>query len=128
MVFCSVKKCSAKFHYICGYKNNARTNFSNNFESYCHKHNNIKRIDKNIVLKKGHVDDELCFICYDKMGPYNPVTSMYPPCCQLQWFHRDCMLQFTISAGYYTQCPIPACHKTEFRDIIKKFGIFVPDR
>lgn len=60
------------------------------------------------------------------MGPYNPVKSILPKCCKLGFIHRNCLMEYAESAGYYLKCIL--CRSTEFRSEVRKRGVFVPDR
>lgn len=60
------------------------------------------------------------------MGLYNPITSILPKCCKLGFIHRDCLIVYAKSAGYYFKCIL--CSSSDFRVEAKKRGVFVPDR
>ena len=67
------------------------------------------------------------------MGKYKATSWIVPDCCAFenlgklpQTFHRNCMMTFAWSAGYYFRCP--CCYEGSFRDEVKTKGVFVPDR
>lgn len=64
------------------------------------------------------------------MGEYNAITSI-PSCCDQGYFHKKCAQEHALTAGYLTKCPCCG-NKTskdgiEYREFIKRRGIFVPD-
>lgn len=77
--------------------------------------------------KMCHQSNELCIICQDQMGDYNPVKSIQSPCCKTNWFHKTCLQNYAQSAGYFTNCP--CCKDSDrFRAHIAQLGVFIPDR
>lgn len=127
-ILCCQQGCSRKFHYICGYKNSCITQFTGEFMSFCHEHLPVNHPSK-------HVDEQPCWICLDKIGPYNPVSSTCSICppeqetgeTEIGWYHRICLQMSAFQAGYYFKCP--NCYeKEEFTKYAKLHGIFVPMR
>ncbi|XP_058838352.1 PHD finger protein 7-like [Topomyia yanbarensis] len=127
---CNAEKCERRFHYICGYNNNCLTQFINEYSSYCHEHLPIRH-------EKLHGEDTLCWICWENMSPYNPVSSFCSSCppqesskkqsLEYTWYHRKCMQRYASESGYYFKCP--NCYESKnFSEHAKLHGIFVPMR
>lgn len=70
-----------------------------------------------------HRNETKCLFCLEIMGPH---TSITPECCKLAWIHRICLKKFALESGYNLTCPF--CCNKEFREYIRKWGIFVPDK
>lgn len=60
------------------------------------------------------------------MGEYNPITSILPKCCKRGFIHRHCLIEYANSSGYYFKCVL--CSSPDFRNEVRKRGVFVPDR
>lgn len=125
---CCETNCKRWFHYICGYKNNCLTEFMGSFASYCHEHHPIRH-------DIAHEKDYLCWICWEAMGTYNPISSIRSVCDpdnaedhepEIAWYHRECLQRFAFEAGYYFKCP--NCFDKKFADYARKHGVFVPLR
>lgn len=116
---CKYKSCKKKFHLVCGVQNGCLFQFTDAFSSYCNQHHGIKdeQVDQH----------DKCMICWDPMGTYNPITSI-PSCCNQGWFHANCMRKSTIQAGYLFSCPMCGVKNDEYSDMIRKRGIYLPDR
>lgn len=116
---CCVKSCKRNFHLICGVKNNCLFEFIDNYASYCNDHHAIE--DENPK------DPNICFICHEVLGAYNPLEWI-PSCCGNGWFHADCMRRSALSAGYFFKCPLCGYAKEEYIRSVRKRGVFVPDQ
>lgn len=104
---------------ICGFKNSCLFEFEKEFPSKCPRHHGI-------VDEYAHTEDTECYVCFQPMGPYNPVTSILPKCCKIGFIHRNCLMEYAYSAGYYLKCLL--CKNPEFRNEVRRRGVFVPDR
>ncbi|XP_059612440.1 uncharacterized protein LOC132258907 [Phlebotomus argentipes] len=120
-VACCNKKCFRFFHTVCGAKNNARYIFYNTFQSFCHRH--IDLPDD----AEPHNSEEICTICSCSMEQYHPLRSIRTPCCSSGWFHRTCLAQCALSAGYFFRCPLCNDEKV-FREFLINRNVFIPDR
>ncbi|XP_055613831.1 G2/M phase-specific E3 ubiquitin-protein ligase-like [Uranotaenia lowii] len=126
-VKCSHDKCTRWYHYSCGYKNSCVTQFADQFNSFCHEHLPFQH-------PESHGPDTLCLICWNQIGPYNPVSSFCSICepeeensvPEIIWYHRACMQRSAFASGYYFKCP--NCHDKEFVQYARLHGIFVPQR
>lgn len=113
-------KCKIYFHHVCANMNNCVSEFNDDFRSYCHDHVPFKR---EAFLKKSHSN---CWICLETLGNYHPVRTLKANCCKNGYVHRYCMRKHALSAGYQLKCIW--CPSKDFRDEIRKHGVFVPDR
>ncbi|GAB0088091.1 hypothetical protein DMENIID0001_024710 [Sergentomyia squamirostris] len=120
-IACCNLKCFRFFHTPCGAKNNARYTFHDTFQSFCHRH-----IDLPDDVEP-HAAADICNICCDEMGPYHPLRSIRTPCCSSGWFHRTCLAQSALSAGYFFRCPLCNDENT-FRQFLVNRNVFIPDR
>ena len=127
---CADKRCSVRFHFICGTRNNCVSEFLGKFLSYCHAHHKLP------TSKNPHTTQHPCGICFENMLDYNPTTSFQPACCNQKeeegteheyWYHKRCIIRGTAEAGYYTNC-IYCTNKDAYIPQIKKFGVYVPER
>lgn len=118
-IACSFPDCKFRYHLICGFREFCLFEFENLFLSKCHNHHGITH-------EFAHTKDEECRICFQPMGSYNPITSILPTCCKRGFIHRDCLIEYANSAGYYFKCIL--CSSADFRNEAKKIGVFVPDR
>lgn len=92
--------------------------FYNEFRSFCSEHNPIH-------YPLIHTETSDCYVCLDVMGKFDPFDSVLTECCKLGWFHRNCLKKFALHSGYNLKCPL--CGVDEFRETVKRLGIFVPD-
>lgn len=119
-IACCKKICRTFYHLKCGYINNVLFQFKGTFMSFCYKHYNF--IEKSRPNK-----DEICHICQEKLGRFSLVNTIKAPCCNNGWFHKWCLSEYAISAGYFFKCPL--CQDEDiFRDIIPFRGVFIPDK
>lgn len=127
---CKASDCDRYFHYICGFRKGCLTQFIGEYNSYCHEH-------LPIAQEIRHSPEQLCWICWEEMLEYNPVSSFHSICepdelsqspkVEYSWYHRDCLQKYAYEAGYYFKCP--HCHeKKEFPNYARMRGIFVPMR
>ncbi|XP_065088839.1 PHD finger protein 7-like [Ochlerotatus camptorhynchus] len=127
---CNASDCNRYFHYICGFRKGCLTQFAGEYLSYCHEH---LPIDQELR----HLPNQLCWICWEQLQAYNPVSSFHSICqpdessenpkVEYSWYHRDCLQKYAYEAGYYFKCP--HCHeKDDFPNYARMRGIFVPMR
>ncbi|XP_058452843.1 uncharacterized protein LOC131431254 isoform X2 [Malaya genurostris] len=119
-IHCCAKKCFRTFHTVCGIQSGCLSHFVDTFQSWCDKHVELQ----SDVL---HGEEDVCGICYDAMGPYNKLESIYAPCCQNGWFHRRCVAQFAQTAGYFFKCPL-CNNKDDFGRAMQLRGVFIPEK
>lgn len=121
-ISCCDKICRKAFHLPCASKQNCRFEFCGAFESFCDRHHNIEQ------PKNCHEPNDMCLICHQPMGEYNPIQSMPITCCNTgSWLHKYCLQKYAQTSGYFVKCPL--CNDVEtFRKNIRRNGVFVPDR
>ncbi|XP_015119244.1 uncharacterized protein LOC107042630 [Diachasma alloeum] len=121
---CCNTKCKKIFHLPCGLKSGSLHQFFGEFRSYCVNHRPKQKIDEKI---KAQISDQLlCYICYDNVDRNNLFETLWAPCCKKNaWFHRLCVQQLAMSAGYFFKCPL-CNNKKEFQKAMLDNGIFIP--
>ncbi|XP_011342654.1 dentin sialophosphoprotein isoform X2 [Ooceraea biroi] len=125
---CCNVKCKRIFHFPCGLKAGSLHQFFGEFKSYCINHKPKQNIDQHILKEISSIDNLLCYICYDKVNPSDHVETLWAPCCKKDaWFHRKCVQQLAMSAGYFFKCPL-CNNKKEFQKVMQENGIFVPSQ
>ncbi|XP_011881897.1 PREDICTED: uncharacterized protein LOC105569778 [Vollenhovia emeryi] len=125
---CCNSKCKCIFHFPCGLKNNSLHQFFGEFRSYCAKHRPKQQIDNEILKQTSSVDKVLCYICYDNVNTEDLMKTLWAPCCRKDaWFHRTCVQQLALSAGYFFKCPL-CNNKRDFQKTMLEHGIFVPSQ
>ncbi|XP_043670618.1 uncharacterized protein LOC122630314 isoform X1 [Vespula pensylvanica] len=125
---CCNTKCKRIFHYPCGLRAGTLHQFFGEFRSYCIKHRPKQKFDehKRNVVKEN--TDTLCYICYDNVNPKNFIGTLWAPCCKKDaWFHRKCVQQLAMNAGYFFKCPL-CNNKKEFQKAMLQHGIFIPSQ
>lgn len=132
---CHRKVCRKRFHVPCAMDNNALMKFYGGFESFCD-------IDAKKMIKRAELPapDQLCDICFDTLGKYDPVGCFQPPCCidnvkekekgKRYWMHYRCAMQGGRTLGYYFNCFAYSCGETsdEAKQGYLDCGIFLPKR
>ncbi|TGZ37682.1 DNA polymerase zeta catalytic subunit [Temnothorax longispinosus] len=125
---CCNVKCKRIFHFPCGLKAGSLHQFFGEFRSYCVNHRPKQKIDDQILKQIRSVDSVLCYICYDKINTNDFVKTLWAPCCRKDaWFHRNCVQQLALSAGYFFKCPL-CNNKKDFQKAMQEYGIFVPSQ
>ncbi|XP_063979013.1 uncharacterized protein LOC135163489 isoform X2 [Diachasmimorpha longicaudata] len=121
---CCNTKCKKIFHLPCGLKSGSLHQFFGEFRSYCVSHRPKQKIDE--VIKSQISEQLLCYICYDNVDRNNLFETLWAPCCKKNaWFHRFCVQQLAMSAGYFFKCPL-CNNKKEFQKAMLDNGIFIP--
>ncbi|KAF3429958.1 hypothetical protein E2986_01232 [Frieseomelitta varia] len=125
---CCNVKCKKIFHYPCGLRAGTLNQFFGQFRSYCIKHRPKQKIDIQVKAELAKTKEVVCCICYEEVDPYDTVGTMWAPCCKKNtWFHRKCVQQLAMSAGYFFKCPL--CNdKRSFQKAMLEFGIFIPSQ
>lgn len=119
---CFRRSCKISFHLTCGLQEGCQFEFTGEFNSYCELHHNIEQPNKI------HSENDLCTICYDEMGEYDPMNSIQLPCCTKDaWYHKMCLVKYAQTAGDVLKCPL--CNNLAvFRQSIAEHGVFIPFR
>lgn len=98
---------------------------TNIFRSFCQQHRITQAIDLAELQNSAPVQ---CAICKDDVIPSPLPTSIWAPCCKRNaWFHRGCIQDLALSAGYFFKCPL--CNNVEnFKSRMLTLGIYIPSR
>ncbi|XP_003241382.1 PHD finger protein 7 isoform X2 [Acyrthosiphon pisum] len=123
-ISCSGKKCRKVFHLPCGLKNGSMHQYFQAFKSFCFNHRVTQTVNSS-ALKKSTAQ---CAICKDAVIPSPTPTSIWAPCCKRDaWFHRDCIQDLALNAGYFFKCPL--CNDVDiFKCRMLTLGIYIPSR
>ncbi|XP_072748731.1 uncharacterized protein [Anoplolepis gracilipes] len=125
---CCNVKCKRIFHFPCGLKAGSLHQYFGEFRSYCVNHRPKQQLDQHILKQISSLDNVLCYICYDKVNPSDFVNTLWAPCCKKNaFFHRKCVQQLALSAGYFFKCPL-CNNKQDFRNAMLEYGIFIPSQ
>ncbi|CAG5126047.1 unnamed protein product, partial [Candidula unifasciata] len=123
---CCVKSCRKVFHLSCGREHGTMHQFFDSFRSYCENHRPEQKLPKK---KPGQLNPaKTCSICFCLVTSKASCDTLIPPCCQKSLFHRQCMQQYSLSAGmHYFKCPL--CNSVEeFQMEMRSYGIYIPDQ
>lgn len=140
---CCKKACRKRFHLPCAMKNHCLARFYDLYETFCDED-----AKKMIVRDELPAKDQICEICYDSLGEYNPVSCFQPPCCvqhvkekehgKTYWMHYRCVMKGARELGYYFNCFAYSCFtadakaRAEDREKAKQgyldLGIYIPKR
>ncbi|CAK9815540.1 G2/M phase-specific E3 ubiquitin-protein ligase [Anthophora quadrimaculata] len=125
---CCNTKCKKIFHYPCGLRAGTLNQFFGEFRSFCVKHRPKQKIDIQATRELASTKEVTCYICYEQVNPHDTIKTIWAPCCKKNaWFHRKCVQQLAMSAGYFFKCPL--CNdKTTFPKAMLEFGIFIPSQ
>ncbi|XP_022178090.1 PHD finger protein 7-like isoform X2 [Myzus persicae] len=124
-ISCCGAKCRKVFHLPCGLKNGSMHQYFQSFKSFCQQHRITQAIDLAELQNSAPVQ---CAICKDDVIPSPLPTSIWAPCCKRNaWFHRGCIQDLALSAGYFFKCPL--CNNVEnFKSRMLTLGIYIPSR
>ncbi|XP_025162944.1 uncharacterized protein LOC105185627 isoform X2 [Harpegnathos saltator] len=125
---CCNLKCKRIFHFPCGLKAGSLHQFFGEFKSFCVNHRPKQKIDEYVLKQISTLNDILCYICYDRANPKDLMETLWAPCCKKDaWFHRKCVQQLALSAGYFFKCPL-CNNKKDFQNAMLQHGIFIPSQ
>ncbi|KAJ8675831.1 hypothetical protein QAD02_011617 [Eretmocerus hayati] len=123
---CCNAKCKKIFHFPCGLDNGSLHQFFGEFRSYCTAHRPKQKIDDRVKKEIQKMEKILCYICYESVQPMDNNNTLWAPCCKKNaWFHRSCVQQLAMSAGYFFKCPL-CNNKREFQTAMLEYGIYIP--
>lgn len=132
---CMRKGCRMRYHVPCAMKNNCLMRFFDENDTFCADH-----AKEMIVRDELPAKDQICEICYDLLGEYNPVSCFQPPCCvervkekergKRYWMHYRCVMRGARQLGYYFNCYAYCCCRKddEAKQGYLDCGIFIPRR
>ncbi|KAH8240319.1 hypothetical protein KR038_005269 [Drosophila bunnanda] len=116
--------CGKYFDIVCSLVNCCTLQFYGQFHSYCGECPPMDEYRQQLVDQPPR--GAVCDICLEPIVSFGLHTVVFPECCRLGFVHNMCMRRYAISSGYYLVCIW--CRSSEFRDSIRRQGIFVPDR
>ncbi|XP_001945076.2 PHD finger protein 7 isoform X2 [Acyrthosiphon pisum] len=124
-ISCCGVKCRKVFHLPCGIKNGSMHQYFQSFKSFCKQHRITQAIDLIELQTSASVQ---CAICKDDVIASPLPTSIWAPCCKRNaWFHRGCIQDLALSAGYFFKCPL--CNNVDtFKSRMLTLGIYIPSR
>ncbi|XP_025410978.1 PHD finger protein 7-like isoform X2 [Sipha flava] len=124
-ISCCTPRCRKIFHLPCGLKNGSMHQFFQTFKSFCQQHRVAQNID---IQDIQHSTPVQCSICKEDVIPTPLPSSIWAPCCKRNaWFHRDCIQELALNAGYFFKCPL--CNNVElFKSRMLTLGIYIPSR
>lgn len=121
---CWIRQCRKSFHLPCGKENDCASEFTDDFQSYCHVHFDTNTFN----TKNEHANNELCAFCELTMNEFNAIKSMQLICCtNNRWYHKECLKEMAFSMNDDFVCP--SCDdKDEFQHNMLANGIFIPSK
>ncbi|KAL5239440.1 hypothetical protein ACI65C_006850 [Semiaphis heraclei] len=124
-ISCCGVKCRKVFHLPCGLKNGSMHQYFLSFKSFCQEHRIPQIIDSSELQNS---TPSQCAICKDAVTRSRSPNSIWAPCCKHNaWFHRECIQDLALSAGYFFKCPL--CNDVEkFKPRMLTLGIYIPSR
>jgi len=122
-ISCCGVKCRKVFHLPCGLRNGSMHQYFQSFKSFCQQHRITQTIDLTELQNSAPIQ---CAICKDDVIPSPLPNSIWAPCCKRNaWFHRGCIQDLALSAGYFFKCPL--CNNVEnFKCRMLTLGIYIP--
>ncbi|XP_050520438.1 PHD finger protein 7-like isoform X2 [Daktulosphaira vitifoliae] len=124
-ISCCSSKCRKIFHLPCGMEHGSMHQFYQTFKSFCQQHRITQTVDLQELQKSACVQ---CAICKEDVKPTPLPSSLWAPCCKRNaWFHRRCIQELALSAGYFFKCPL--CNNVDiFKARMLTLGIYIPSR
>ncbi|XP_050444037.1 PHD finger protein 7-like [Adelges cooleyi] len=124
-ISCCSLDCDKEFHLPCGMENGSMHQFLSSHRSFCSQHKITQTVDLQALQDSAEVQ---CAICKDYVKATAESSSIWAPCCQRNsWFHRKCIQQLALSAGYFFKCPL--CNNVKkFKASMLSLGIYIPRR
>lgn len=98
---------------------------TNMFRSYCQQHHIKQSVKKTKLQNTAALQ---CGICKDNVKPSASFSTILAPCCEHNaWFHRKCVQEMALNAGYSFKCPL--CNDVQkFKCTMLNLGIYIPSR
>lgn len=122
-VGCCKKTCKKTFHFPCGIEKEMLNQFCGTFNSYCIQHRPVQE-----VPVESNEQNATCAVCLEDVVAKPSLDTLWAPCCKKQsWFHRGCLQNLALSAGYFFKCPI-CSDNILFCEEMKKFGVHIPQQ
>ncbi|XP_048823706.1 PHD finger protein 7-like [Lagopus muta] len=100
-ITCADPGCDRSFHLSCALEGECVTQYTGEFRSFCWEHRPHQAVEA------APVQDTTCIICMDPVGDGRSYSTMVCPACRHAWFHRVCIQEQALHAGfYYFRCPL----------------------
>ncbi|POI18499.1 hypothetical protein CIB84_017757, partial [Bambusicola thoracicus] len=121
-ITCAESGCDRSFHLPCASKGDCITQYFGQFRSFCCDHRPLQ------PLEVAPAQDTTCIVCMEPVGDSRSYSTMVCPSCQHAWFHRACVQEQALHAGFYCfRCPL--CRDRDwFIPEMLAMGIQIPFR
>ncbi|NWR39163.1 G2E3 ligase, partial [Tachuris rubrigastra] len=121
-IACCETDCDLSFHLPCARQGHCVTQFITPFRSFCPTHSPVQTVEA--TPEPG----TKCLICMEPVEDRKTFNTMVCPACKNAWFHRDCIQQQALHAGFeIIQCPLCRNSDTFVMDLFT-MGIRIPFR
>ncbi|NXW25055.1 G2E3 ligase, partial [Circaetus pectoralis] len=121
-ISCWETGCDRSFHLPCAVEGECVTQFFGLYRSFCWEHRPEQAVEA------APQENTTCLICLDLVEERKSYGTMVCPACKHAWFHRGCIQNHAIHAGFSCfQCP--HC-QNEYRFLMEMLtmGIRIPRR
>ncbi|XP_042655801.1 PHD finger protein 7-like [Tyto alba] len=121
-ITCCQEGCDRSFHLPCAVEGECVTQYFGLYRSFCWQH----RPEQAVEAAPG--ENTACLICLDPVEDRKTYGTLVCPACKHAWFHRACIQNQAIYAGFFCfQCP--HC-QNEYRFLMEMLtmGIRIPRR
>ncbi|XP_031411354.1 PHD finger protein 7-like [Meleagris gallopavo] len=100
-ITCAEPGCGRSFHLPCASKGECVTQHFGKFRSFCREHRPQQAVEA------APEQDTTCIVCMEPVGDSMSYSTMVCPACRHAWFHRACIQEQALRAGFYCfQCPL----------------------
>ncbi|KFR13929.1 G2/M phase-specific E3 ubiquitin-protein ligase, partial [Opisthocomus hoazin] len=119
---CHETGCNRSFHLPCAVEGGCITQFFGCYRSFCWEHRPEQAVEAALE------DNTTCLICLQLVGDRRSYGTLVCPACKHAWFHRACIQNQAIHAGFSSFC-CPCC-QNEYRFLFEMLtmGIRIPRR
>uniref|UniRef100_A0A663ETZ3 PHD finger protein 7 n=1 Tax=Aquila chrysaetos chrysaetos TaxID=223781 RepID=A0A663ETZ3_AQUCH len=121
-ISCREMGCDRSFHLPCAVEGGCITQFFGLYRAFCWEHRPEQAVEA------APEENTTCLICLEPVGERKSYSTMVCPACKHAWFHRGCIQNQAIHAGFSCfQCP--HC-QNEYRFLMEMLtmGIQIPRR
>ncbi|KAK4815093.1 hypothetical protein QYF61_015576 [Mycteria americana] len=121
-ITCWETGCDRSFHLPCAVEGGCITQFFGLYRSFCWEHRPEQAVEA------APEENTTCLICLELVGDRKSYSTMVCPACKHAWFHRGCIQNQAMHAGYSCFC-CPHC-QNEYRFLMEMLtmGIRIPRR
>ncbi|NWR56793.1 PHF7 protein, partial [Bucorvus abyssinicus] len=119
-ITCRETDCDRSFHLPCAAEGGCITQYFPQYRSFCWEHRPKQAVEATPE------ENTVCIICLDPVEDKKTYGTMVCPACKHAWFHRRCIQNRAIQAGYHCFC-CPHCeNEYRFRAEMLTMGIRIP--